>query len=241
VTSVLRSKDLSRRFADRKELPLDYGVGMDERVVEYPWLLAQIPAGKVLDAGSALNHSHVLDEVLPMVASLHVVTLAPESVAYPERGVSYVYADMRELPFRDAYFDTIVSISTLEHVGMDTSRWGAVASIDEDEEAALRHAISELKRVLRPGGVLLLTLPYGIAESFGWFRQFDREGINALVETIAPRSATTTVYGYSARGWQLTSLDASADLRYQDSTVDKRRPADLAVAARAVVCLRLVC
>jgi hypothetical protein len=31
---------------------------------------------------------------------------------------------MRDLPFPDAACDTIVSLSTLEHVGMDNSRFG---------------------------------------------------------------------------------------------------------------------
>lgn len=54
-----------------------------------------------------------------------------------------VVADVRRLPFADGAFDTILSNSTLDH-------------FDSVHEIAL--ALSELHRVLRPGGHLLLTL-----------------------------------------------------------------------------------
>jgi SAM-dependent methyltransferase len=238
VRAALRSRRLARRVARSQRLPLGYGVGLDERVVEYPWLLAQRPAGDVLDAGSALNHAHVLDALLPCMASLTIVTLVPEDESFPERGVAYTYADLRELPFAEASFDTIVSLSTLEHVGMDNSRFGATLPPAADPRAAVGAALAELRRVLRPGGVLLATVPYGVEENFGWFRQFDRNDIGDLLEALDARSVNITFYRYSRRGWQLSTAERAADSRYRDSTVDKARPRDLAVAARAVACVR---
>src|SRR5262249_44554084 len=72
-------------------LPPGYGVGLDERVVELPWLLAQQPSGRMLDAGSALNHEHVLNRVRPLVTSLDVVTLVPEEISFTDKHVSYLY------------------------------------------------------------------------------------------------------------------------------------------------------
>jgi SAM-dependent methyltransferase len=238
VTEVLDSPDMIDRFSRPRRLPRGYGVGLDERVVEYPWLLAQRPSGKVLDAGSSLNHAHILDRFTPTFTSLHVVTLAPEGVSYPERGVSYVYADLRDLPFRDRYYDTVISVSTLEHVGMDNARYGVASSADEDPTQALREVVDELRRVLAPGGLFLATVPYGVEEDHGWFRQFDRAIVDKLADAMDPRELTVTVYEYSRRGWQTSSLAAAASARYQDSTIDKRATNDLAVAARAVVCLR---
>ena len=57
--------------------------------------------------------------------ALHVVTLAPEEEAYPFLDVSYLFADLRRLPLRDETYDRVVSMSTLEHVGMDNSYYGA--------------------------------------------------------------------------------------------------------------------
>lgn len=102
--------------------------------MEFPWILAQELGGRVLDAGSALNHGHVLDRVLVDVNALHIVTLAPEELAFTERRVSYVYADLRDLPYRDGYFTTVVSLSILEHVGMDNAIFGVETPRADDPE-----------------------------------------------------------------------------------------------------------
>ncbi len=71
--------------------------------VQYPtWRALKqdyLVVGRVLDAGSVLNHAHVLDG-LPH-GDLTIVTLEPEPHAFFARRISYVYADLRELPFRD--------------------------------------------------------------------------------------------------------------------------------------------
>src|SRR4051812_39028957 len=97
VRAALDDDGVIARFRAGARLPRAYGVGLDERVVEYPWLCAHLPAGgRVLDAGSTLNHAHILDRFLTGVASLHIVTLSPEPISFPERGVSYIFADLRE-------------------------------------------------------------------------------------------------------------------------------------------------
>ena len=228
-----------RRFRQRERLPRGYGVGFDERVIEYPWLLAQGPGGHVLDAGSTLNHEHVLTRFLPSCTDLQIVTLAPESESFPELGVVYCYADLRDLPYADGSFDTVVAASTLEHVGMDTTAYGGpdVRSADPGKDVA--EALSELTRVLVPGGRLLVTVPYGRAEDHGWFRQFGREDVDRLLGLVEWRTRVVTVYRYSRDGWQLSGLGDAADERYWDHHEDPTVPADRAAAARAVACLVL--
>ena len=227
VSFLLDSSDVLALFAHGDKLPRGYGVGFDERVVEYPWLASRLPGGKVLDAGSTLNHAHVLERFLPRVDELHVVTLAPEDVAFP--GVSYEYADLRELPYEDGAFDVVVSLSTLEHVGMEQSAYGVDASRADDPGAELRRAVAELRRV---GRTLLATVPYGVAEDHGWFRQLDRAEVESL-------GGEVEVYRYSAEGWQRSSLSEAADECYHDHHADRTVPPDRAAAARAVACLHL--
>jgi SAM-dependent methyltransferase len=240
VTRALLEGDLVKRFVDSRKLPKGYGVGFDERVVEYPWLLAQGPHGRVLDAGSALNHAYVLDRLMPMVGELHIVTLAPEVVAFTERRISYIYADLRELPLRDARYDTIVCVSTLDHVGMDNAQYGAPNGRADDPNAAALEAVLELKRVLALGGVMLLTVPYGAPMNQGWMRQFDRGAIEEVIAAMEPRQVDVTVYAYSRDGWQISSLDAAADRRYYDVNVETEIADDFAAAARAVACIRAI-
>ena len=197
-----------------QQLPSGYGDGFDERVVELPWVISQAPRGRALDAGSALNHAWFLDALLPRVDELHIVTLAPEDRAFTERGISYTYADLRALPYRDGHFDTIVSVSTLEHVGMDNSGYGADAAVAADADAAVADALAELRRVLAVGGRMLITVPFGRAETHGWLRQFDTAALGRLVDAAAPARHTVTVYRASPRGWGPSEQDAAADARY---------------------------
>jgi SAM-dependent methyltransferase len=132
----------------------------------------------MLDAGSALNHAH--DRLMPRLESLHIATLAPEPHAFTDRGVSYVYEDLRDLPYRGSYFDTIACISTLEHVGMDNRMYGATAPASAHPEHEAARAIAEVRRVLALSGRLFITVPYGASEDHGWFRQYDRKAGQAL-------------------------------------------------------------
>ena len=238
VSYLLDSRDVERLFADGEQLPSGYGIGFDERVVEYPWLFSQLRGGVVLDAGSTLNHEHVLDRFLPRIARLHVMTLAPERVSFPERGVSYVYGDLRDIPYRDGYFDVVTAVSTLEHVGMDTRIYGVASAPSGDPAGEVQKTVRELLRVLRRGGTFLATVPYGAREDHGWFRQLDRGDVDALMSCAPPRRAAVSVYRYTRRGWQLSSLDEAAGERYHDHHAYRHIPPDRAAAARAVACLR---
>jgi SAM-dependent methyltransferase len=239
VGRVLDDPALLERFRSGARLPRRYGIGFDERVVEYPWALAHTHLGRVLDAGSSLNHEHVLQRFASRCDELHIVTLAAEAEAFPEFGVLYSYADLRDLPYPEHSFDTVVAISTLEHVGMDTSRYGRPGGRSRDPDRELERAVSELRRVLTTGGSLLATVPYGQHEDHGWFRQFGLNDVAHLMATDHWRAASATVYRYSRKGWQLSSLEEAATERYWDHHRDPVVPDDRAAAARAVVCLLL--
>lgn len=66
---------------------------------------------------------------------------------YRSGNVRITQANAAVLPFPDAYFDTVYTISALEHFA------------DEDELACVR----EIYRVLKPGGVLVGTVDYNEA------------------------------------------------------------------------------
>jgi hypothetical protein len=44
-----------------------------------------------------------------------------EATALGEKGTSYRYGDLRRFPLGDNWFDEIISISTLEHIGMNAA------------------------------------------------------------------------------------------------------------------------
>lgn len=228
-----------RHFAGGR-IPRDaLGPGMDERVVEYPWLFSCEPRGRVLDAGSVCNHAHILDRLLPRIDALTIATLKPEQASFPERGVGYVYCDLRRLPFRDGWFDTVISLSTLEHVGMQNEVYGDRTPRAENPDAELRLAAAELRRVLRPGGSILLSVPYGRREDHGWFRQLDRADVEVLISAFEPISCELTVFAYTSDGWRPADLGSASSASYSDALVRGVPASDGAPAARAVLCAKL--
>jgi SAM-dependent methyltransferase len=233
VSSVLGDDAWLDRFQSGAQLPFGLGAGFDERVVEYPWLFARELSGRVLDAGSVLNHRHVLEPLLPEIDDLTIVTLAPEPAAFTELGVSYLYGDLRNLALRDEWFDEVVCLSTLEHVGMDNSPYGVADPRAEDPRAEAARALRELLRVVRPGGRVHLSVPFGRREDHGWLRQLDREDVDDLLARSGAARHEETVFHHTRRGWRRASAGRVARARYNDSAKPAR---DGTVAARAVLC-----
>jgi SAM-dependent methyltransferase len=195
----------------------------------------------VLDAGSALNHLHVLLGVRPRMDDLHVVTLAPEDESFPELGVSYVYADLRELPFQDGVYDRVVSVSTLDHLGLDNDRFGADAPVSDDPQQEAVRAMYELRRVLRPGGDLYLTLPVGRGDRYDWVRSFTCPQLDELVEAFGASTVELDYFRHDRpSGWRRAQRGEIADARYRDHLSSGPVDPDRVVAAEAVACVHLV-
>ena len=239
VTRALDDPALLVALRAGRELPEGFGVGFDERVVEFPWTLTRDLRGRVLDAGSTLNHPHVLIRLRPHVDELHVVTLAPEQEAYPFLDVSYVYADLRALPMQDGAYDTVVSISTLEHVGMDNAQYGDSSPRSADAVAGRAAAMAELHRVLAPGGSLFVTVPYGRPDDLGWQQIFDAAGLQELVDAFGGTELDREFFHYDADGWRRASQGQADGAVYRDHFADPAPAPDRAPAARAIACLRL--
>ena len=223
-------------------LPDGLGRGLDERVVEFPWLAAQRLGGRVLDAGSTLNHLHVLTRLRPRVDELHIATLAPEERSFPDLGVSYLYADLRELPLADATYDRVLSLSTLEHVGTDTSYYGGETEVAEDPQRELLAAVAELRRVLRPGGDCYITVPVGRGERFEWVRSLTPAELDEIVEAFEPGDQSRSSYFRYADG-ALAALGPRRASRTRATATTSRATGvgpDGVVAAEAVACLHLV-
>lgn len=222
-------------------LPEGYGQGIDERIVEYTWMFSRLAsqAGKLLDAGSVLNFDYLLEHPLLRSKQIFICTLAPEQRCFWSTGASYVYGDLRRTCFRDNYFDWIVSLSTLEHIGMDnTTHYVRGARPEKDLHAHLE-AVREWRRILRPGGTLYLSFPFGSYADHGWFQVFNAEMLVAVIDAFSPARAEEHHFKWEPSGWQVSSRQGSATARYYDWHRERGYRSDLPVAAGAVACLEL--
>ena len=114
-------------------------------------------------------------------------------------GFETVVADARSLPFPDRSFDQVLLVSTLEHIGADNEVYGVEGEPDDSGRAA---ALRELRRILRPPGSLLVTVPLGEPGDYGWFRQEDVRGWTRLFTDAGFFVEEQEAYELGEDGWR---------------------------------------
>lgn len=136
------------QILDRVERNHWWFVSLRELVVET--LTDAVPAGSwVLDAGCSTGH--VIAQVPPHYerTGADVSSGAIELAGTLRPGIGFVEATVEDLPFPDGSFDAVLAIDVLSDKGV------------ADDAAALRG----LRRVLRPGGALVVQVP-----AYEWLR-----------------------------------------------------------------------
>jgi SAM-dependent methyltransferase len=253
VMDTLKNEKLLKCFRQDELLPQGYGIGIDERCVEYPWMISKLNQGAeiILDAGSVLNHEYILSLPILRTKMIHILTLAPEEKCFWKKNISYIFHDLRNIPIRDNYYDMIACLSTLEHIGCDNSSFTGKKSDNESRPTDYIIAIQEMCRVLKPGGTLLISVPFGHFNHLGTQQQFDINMLSNILEILAEfGDVIEAFYLYSAIGWNVAKRNDCVECQYVEWSVnlwkhDKspnliHEEPDRAVAARAVVCIQMI-
>lgn len=147
------------------------------------FLSERVTIGRLLEIGNVLENYPRATQLVPELAHRTVLD------KYEKRAGIW-NADIFDLSSADPY-DTIISISTIEHVGQGREPTGEYGEAEEaiDFDAPL-HAIAKIYECLSAGGEALVTVPFGADLDYRWFRQFGREALGELfVRTSIPRSA----------------------------------------------------
>ncbi len=230
-------------FIQETPLPPRYGFRIDERAVEYLWAFSRLESEhqNIFDAGSALNFPFILNSRALQHRGITLCTLAPEHSHYKDARVSYIYDDLRNLMLRDNWFDAITCISTLEHVGMDNT----LLYTNDDQHKASSNTdymkvVKELRRILKPGGKLLITVPYGKYENHGWLQQFDNKMIDDVVRAFDGSSSNLAYFRYVNDGWDWAQPEECASDSYFDFHSSSEFSDDMLAAARSVACIELI-
>lgn len=249
IRKALADSEMMALFHADQRLPDGYGYAVDERIVEYPWLLANLPEGdlSLFDAGAALNHEFVVAHPKMANKKLTIMTLSPEDQCYWQHGVSYLYGDLCAIPLQGELFDAVVSISTLEHIGFDNTLFSSAGDVQTVDEKAYLQCLGELHRILKRGGTLHLTVPYGTAADAQTFKIFNAQRLAELKSAWPGICQSEIFYRYHASGWQVCDQAACEDAEYVDwfMRLPEDRPAEFprqkdgALAARAVSMLVL--
>jgi SAM-dependent methyltransferase len=170
--------------------------GMTERAVEIPWTLSRYAGEhRVLDVGSTNAVAPYLDYLTALsIPELHGVDLSPASI----KGIVMTQADVREMPYEDSYFDLITCVSTLEHIGRDNSSYRIESGLETHGDVK---TMLEFQRVLKTGGQLLVTVPFGTLRYYDWFKQYDLNAWHELVGQTALQPLELAFFAYGPSGW----------------------------------------
>ena len=157
---------------------------VNERVVEQPFVFAALaglgPGARVLDVGGSES-----------TVGLSLASLGYEVCVVDPRGYPLTHPGLRseacrldELDTDLEGFDAAVVLSAVEHFGL-----GAYPGSGEADRRDIA-ALSELARRVRPGGLLVLTTPFGRAGVDDFERVYDSPGLDELLDGWAVERAT---------------------------------------------------
>ena len=145
---------------------------ISERILEHIYVHRMLPAPpcKLLDLGCAESTNSL--EMASLGFDVVGVDLRRLPLTHPK--LEMVVANLADLPFPDESFDCVVSLSTIEHVGLG---W-----YNKEEKGTSREQVmEEVYRVLRPGGKLIITVPFGKSGETPVHKVFSHKEFNKLL------------------------------------------------------------
>jgi ubiquinone/menaquinone biosynthesis C-methylase UbiE len=121
---------------------------------------------------------------------------------YPYRHPNFraVRGDAMCFPFPSSCFGVVLAISVVEHIGI--GHYGDPSAGDGDGVA-----LREIRRVLRPGGRALLTVPFGQAHTDTFQRVYDPPRLRAV---LAPLALERIEYARGTEGLWTPCAEADA-------------------------------
>jgi SAM-dependent methyltransferase len=145
----------------------------NERIVEYPLVFRLLrPSGRVLDVGCVSSR-------LPLqLASLGYEVHGIDLRSYPLSHPAFTFHRLDLLrsapPFSPASFDIITAISSIEHFGL--GGYG-----DRNDSGGDQRAMDALRNLLKPGGQLVITCPFGQRGVTRKHRVYDEPALRRLL------------------------------------------------------------
>lgn len=149
--------------------------GTNERIIEKGWILRQLSReplkSNILDLGC--SESFLSIELASNGFKVTGIDVRP----YPLRHPNFVFVneDICKSTIDSNKYDIVIALSTVEHIGLD---WYDKSDVNTSDFKA----VSELLRLLKPGGILLLTVPFGERAQTSLHRIYDDESLHELLQ-----------------------------------------------------------
>lgn len=147
--------------------PSLYDISGTSRIVEYGWALQQLPRvpARVLDVGCS-------DTMFPLVmASMGYQVIGTDFKGCNIWHPYFTYVNNTQMySMPKNYFDVVTLISTIEHIGLDS---------DGDFKC-----MKDTLKLLKPGGKMILTAPFGQSAVFKGHRVYDIDRLMKLSKKV---------------------------------------------------------
>ena len=189
---------------------------LHSRCIEYPFAASQADgAQRLLDVGTVKADPAWLSWLEALQIEVHATDYDAPLRMFNR--VCFHQADVRDLPIQEDYFDKIMAVSVIEHIGLASPQVMASELPQVDPHGDL-DAVLELARVLKPGGELIMTFPFGVADELilgGEARNYTSQSIKRFNLALEP--VRLDYYEYQYRDKQIICDE------YGDSGAESRR------------------
>lgn len=146
--------------------PNEYGMDttITDRHYEYPWVIENLP-----DIGSTILDVGCSGSMLPfLLDALGHFVWGIDLRPAPHARFTFAQDDICTNKFPDNEFEIITAVSTIEHIKDDFK------------------AVDEIRRILKPDGVFLMTVPYGRFKETRFHRVYDYARLEMLTHGLSP-------------------------------------------------------
>lgn len=134
----------------------------------------------IVDMGGGFSFSTIVPVLLRSSKTRIISIDVMNHPSVSKFGIEYMKGDCSQTNLPDRSVDVVTIISTLEHVGL--GRYGDPLDVDGDLKT-----MREACRILKPGGYVILTIPYGYPTVvFNLHRVYDRGRFELLTKGFKP-------------------------------------------------------
>ena len=170
-------------------------IQIGERIVEIPFLYKNLDfhkINKILDLGC------VGSKISLQLASLgfNVVGIDYRPFIFKHKNLEFVQGNFFDINLPAESFDCVICISTIEHIGLPAYN---IKPFDQGD----KKAIEKINTLLKKGGKLILTVPFGKAIVNQFERNYDQKSLNQLIKMF--KIDEFEIYERSKSGWILSN------------------------------------
>lgn len=170
---------------------------INERIGEIPFVfscLAALPMGsKIIDIGSCESTVSVSLATL----GYEVTAIDPRPYPFSHLNLQVINQYFENYETSDSY-DAAILLSSIEHFGVGSY------GLEKNIRADIR-AMEHVREILRPGGLALVTIPFGKASVNDFERTYDEDGLEELFQGFEFNSGLKFLRQVSKREWIMRS------------------------------------